>query len=169
MSSETLQKLVAKLDQMNDCHIQMIELGERKKQAVIKNEVESMIAIMNQESKLAKFIDREEQEREEIVHAFLLERGIKSKLRLNLTELARLVFDPEEKQLLLEARSRLSATLQTLQQLNELNKQLIQQALDYVDFSLEMLALVPEQDLTYQHPADKAYGATRSGLFDTRG
>lgn len=169
MSSETLQQLVAKLDQMNDCHIQMIELGERKKQAVIKNDINSLIAVMNKESKLAKHIEIEEEKREEIVHAFLLERGIKSKLRLNVLELSRLVFDPEEKQELLEARFKLSATLEKLQQLNDLNKQLIEQAMDYVEFSLEMLTLVPEQDLTYQHPADKAYGATRSGLFDTRG
>lgn len=36
MSSETLQQLVAKLDQMNDCHMQMIELGERKSKLLSK-------------------------------------------------------------------------------------------------------------------------------------
>jgi len=165
----TVQPLVAKLNELNQSHLQMIELGESKKQTVIQNNIGSLIGIMNQESKLAKHIEQLDQEREELIYAFLLERGIKSKLRLNLTELARLVFDPEEKQQLLDARSRLFHTLHNLQQLNDLNKQLIQQALDYVDFSLETLTLVPELDVTYRHPAEKAYGAKRSGLFDTRG
>ncbi|MEW4372166.1 flagellar protein FlgN [Paenibacillus kandeliae] len=167
--SGTVQPLVAKLKELNESHLQMIELGENKKQAVIKNNVNELIAIMNQESKVAKHIGQQEQEREQLVYAFLLDRGIKSKLRLNLAELARLVFDPTEKQQLLDVSSELFNTLQQFQQLNDLNKQLIQQALDYVDLSLEMMTLVPEQEATYQHPAEKAYGATRSGLFDTRG
>ncbi len=165
----TVQPLVAKLNELNDSHLQLIELGESKKRAVIDNQINELIAVMNQESKLAKLVEQLENEREQLVYEFLLERGIKSKLRLNLTELARLVFDPVEKQQLLDARSTLFDTLQRFQQLNDLNKQLIQQALEYVDFSLEMMALVPEQEATYQHPAEKAYGFTRSGLFDTRG
>ncbi|WP_322906503.1 flagellar protein FlgN [Paenibacillus campi] len=167
--SGTVQPLVAKLNELNDCHLQLIELGESKKRAVIANQINELIAVMTQESKLAKQVEQLENEREQLVYDFLLERGIKSKLRLNLTELARLVFDPAEKQQLLDARATLFDTLQRFQQLNDLNKQLIQQALEYVDFSLEMMALVPEQEATYQHPAERAYGHTRSGLFDTRG
>ena len=48
------------------------------------------------------------------LHIFLQSRGIKSQLELTVTELARLVFDPEEKRKLLDVQSRLSRTLQEL-------------------------------------------------------
>lgn len=95
--------------------------------------------------------------------------GIRSNLNLNLTELSRLVFDPEDKLRLLQIQQKLSDTVRRLKKANELNQKLIEQSLTFIDYSLDLLVGRPNQDFTYHHPSDKGNSAARPGLFDTRG
>ncbi|WP_017810943.1 MULTISPECIES: flagellar protein FlgN [Paenibacillus] len=166
----SLDNLVDVLNKLDVYHQQMIELGESKKNSIVANDIDVMIRVMNQESKLIKLIEQTEQERMQASYDFLKERGIKSQLNLTLTELARLVFDVEDKKRLLGVQSKLKSTLDRLKELNDLNQQLIQQSLDFIEFSLDVIVDKPEQDMVYQHPAAAQYGAgQRRGLFDTRG
>lgn len=55
-----------------------------------------------------------------------------------------------------------------MKKLNELNQQLIKQALSYIDFSIESMSYYAESEAVYQRPADKSTSAVRAGLFDTR-
>lgn len=164
----SIQLLINSLDQLDEAHQDMLKWGQLKKDAVMKNEVDILIKVMNQESRVMKKIAQLEEERLSACYAFLQEKGIKSMLNLTVTELVRLVFDPEEKTLLLEAQARLSSTLEQLKELNVLNQKLIEQSLSFIDYSLELLGGGNEQEATYQHPTDKSGGVQRSGLFDTR-
>ncbi|MEJ8302696.1 flagellar protein FlgN [Saccharibacillus sacchari] len=164
-----LKQLIGQLEQLNRSHLEMIEIAETKKEAVIKNEIDAFIATMNRESKLLKRIQTEDELRAELAYAFMQERGIKSRLKLTIAEISRLVFDPDEKRELLDVHARLSDTLMRLKQINDMNRQLIEQALSFIDFSMELMAHRPEQDVTYQHPASQGYGYGSSGMFDRRG
>ncbi|NGZ76126.1 flagellar protein FlgN [Saccharibacillus alkalitolerans] len=164
-----LKQLIGQLEQLNRSHLEMIEVAEEKKTAVIKNDIDTFISTMNRESKLLKRIQGEDERRGELAYAFMQERGIKSRLKLTIAEISRLVFDPDEKRELLDVHARLSDTLMRLKQLNDANRQLIEQALSFIDFSMELMSHRPEQEATYQHPAAQAYGYSRSGMFDRRG
>ncbi|MEO2207515.1 flagellar protein FlgN [Paenibacillus pabuli] len=163
-----IESIIDVLEQLQVAHEDMLVLGEQKKEAVVANKVETLIALINQESKLAKRIELIEQQRLQEVHQFLEERGIKSKLNLTISELMRLVFDASEKKRLLQAQTSLTDVLQKVKFLNEANQQLIQQSLSYIDFFIETMSFHSESEATYQNPSEKPYGMARSGLFDTR-
>lgn len=163
-----LTKLFELLERLDEVHNQMLDLAAEKKQAIKENKVETLIQILNKESKFVKLIEQLEEERKQAIYVFLQGVGIRSNLNLNLTELSRLVFDLEEKQQLLQSQHKLSGTLQKLKDANTLNQQLLQQALSYIDFSIESMSYYSESEVTYHHPAEKTVGAQRSGLFDTR-
>ncbi|SEU14115.1 flagellar protein FlgN [Paenibacillus sp. NFR01] len=164
-----LINLLELLERLDDVHIQMLDLAAVKKQAIMDNDVDSLIDLMNRESKLMKMVGQLEEQRSQAVYSFLQGVGIRSNLSLNLSELSRLVFDPDDKSRLLQVQNKLSGTLSELKKANELNQKLIEQSLAFIDYSLELLVGRPNQDITYHHPADKGGNAYRPGLFDTRG
>ncbi|WP_136607142.1 flagellar protein FlgN [Paenibacillus dokdonensis] len=163
-----LQPLIESLVRLNDEHKLMLNLAQDKKNAVMNNDIDSLIQILNYESRYMKKIEQLESERQENCYIFLREKGIKSLLKLNLTELLRLVFDPQEKQQLKDIQLELANTLHELKQINDLNQQLISQALAFVDYSLDLLGATSGEEPTYTHPAGKSGNSNRSGLFDAR-
>ncbi|SMF67177.1 FlgN protein [Paenibacillus uliginis N3/975] len=165
----TVQVLIDSLQRLEMVYNDMLAVADAKKQAITKNDVDAVVQLLNRESKGMKTIEQLEKERIEAAYTFLQSRGVKSQLELTLTELARLVFDPEEKVKLLDVQSRLSRTLLALKEKNDLNQQLLVQSLDFIDFSLDMLTGKSSQDeVTYHHPSDKGGSTGRPGLFDTR-
>ncbi|MGM1049191.1 flagellar protein FlgN [Paenibacillus sp. N3/727] len=165
----TVQVLIDSLQRLEMVYNDMLAVADDKKQAIMKNDVDTVVQLLNRESKGMKMIEKLERDRVESAYAFLQSRGVKSQLELTLTELARLVFDPEEKEKLLDVQSRLSRTLHELKEKNDLNQQLLVQSLDFIDFSLDMLTGKSSQDeVTYHHPSDKGGSTGRPGLFDTR-
>lgn len=163
-----LQALIESLGRLDEAHVAMLESAQKKRSAIMNNQVEEMIGILNQESRIVKQIEQLEDARIAACYAFLQERGVKSQLNLTITELSRLVFDQEEKKALLDMQKKLSDTLHQLKEINDLNQKLIEQSLTFLDYSLDLLVGEPEQAATYQHPADKGGGRGRPGLFDTR-
>ncbi|WP_438348843.1 flagellar protein FlgN [Paenibacillus sp. FA6] len=163
-----LERLISILENLDVEHQKLIESGELKKHAIIANEMEQIISLLNKESKIVKRIEELEEERSTSANLFLKEKGIKSNLALNLKELSRLVFEPEDKARFQKVQLHLNETLNKLKVLNDINQQLIQQAISYVDFSIELLKIYPEQEAFYQHPSDKTHGLSRPGVFDTR-
>ena len=107
-----IESIIGVLEQLEAAHAEMLELGERKKEAVVANKVDILISLINQESKLLKRIELIEQQRILAVHQFLEGRGIKSKLNLTISELTRLVFDTAEKKRLLQAQTSLTDVLE---------------------------------------------------------
>ncbi|UYO05204.1 flagellar protein FlgN [Paenibacillus sp. PSB04] len=163
----SIQPLLDTLERLVETHHTMLQLGKDKKNVVIKNDIDGLIKLLNQESRIMKQIEVLEKERQEACQLFLRERGIKSLLHLNLTEISRLVFDPEDKVELRKVQLKLSDVLSELKQINELNQQLIEQALAYIDYSLDLFR-TPSEEFTYQHPSGNSGGSNRPGIFDAR-
>ncbi|QCT04572.1 flgn family protein [Paenibacillus algicola] len=165
----TVQSLIQSLENLETVHHDMMELSDLKKQAIMENNMDELVKLLNRESKGMKLIEQLERERVEAAYAFLHSVGVKSQLELTVTELARLVFDPDDKQKLLEVQARLSSVLQELKLKNELNQQLLQQSLEFIDFSLDMLTgKSSQEEAIYHHPSDRGGSTGRPGLFDTR-
>ncbi|MDO3412085.1 flagellar protein FlgN [Saccharibacillus sp. CPCC 101409] len=165
-----LNELLETLEQMEVAHRRMLELGEQKRTAIMQNDVDRLIAIANQESKLVKAIGTLDDRRADEAHAFMQTKGIKSKLNLTITELARLVFDLDEKARLLDVQQRLASALSELKLLNETNQQLIQQSLSFINFSIDVMVGAPEDNYTYTHPSNGYSATTRNpGFFNARG
>ncbi|KZE70232.1 flagellar biosynthesis protein FlgN [Paenibacillus jamilae] len=163
-----LERLIDVLEQLDQKHLILLELAKSKKKIVMENDMDSLVQHLNQESRLLKQVEQLEEARMEVSYELLRERGIKSQLNLTITELARLVFDPEDKNKLLSVQSRLSHTLSELKEINEINQKLIEQSLVFIDYSLDLLVGRPNQEMTYMHPDQKSNQHARPGLFDTK-
>lgn len=164
-----LNTLIELLERLDEVHNTMLDLAADKKQAIMDNNVDVLIDILNRESKLTKLIGQLEEQRILAAYTVLQGVGIRSNLNLNLTELSRLIFDPEDKARLLHIQQKLSGTLHHLKEANELNQKLIEQSLTFIDYSLDLLVGRPNQEITYHHPSDKGNSVARPGIFDARG
>ncbi|GAB6991330.1 flagellar protein FlgN [Paenibacillus pini] len=165
----SVQSLVNLLEQLDVAHKYMLDLAILKKKAVMDNNVDSLIRLMNQETKGMKQIELLEQQRVSEAQQFLQACGIKSQLNLTLTEISRLVFDIEDKQKLLQIQKQLSETMTQLKEANDLNQKLMEQSLSFIDYSLEVMVGRPNQEATYQHPSERNSGlGSRAGIFDSR-
>ncbi|MCC3379477.1 flagellar protein FlgN [Paenibacillus farraposensis] len=163
-----LERLIDVLEQLDQKHLILLELAKSKKKIVMENDINSLVQHLKQESRLLKQVEELEEARMEVSYELLRERGIRSQLNLTITELARLVFDPEDKNKLLSVQSRLSHTLSELKEVNAINQKLIEQSLVFIDYSLDLLVGRPNQEMTYMHPDQKSNQLARPGLLDTK-
>ncbi|MFU1796314.1 flagellar protein FlgN [Paenibacillus azoreducens] len=164
----SIQALIDTLDRLNDLHVELLQVAEMKKQAVIHNRYEDITAALTKESRLLKSVKELEEQCYQEGQAFIAGKGIKSKLRLTISEISRLVFEPEEKARLIEVQRELTSNLEELKRVNSHIQDLIQQSLSYIDFSLNLMVGAMDDEATYSHPEQHSRGIQRSGLFDTR-
>ncbi|MEI0739176.1 flagellar export chaperone FlgN [Paenibacillus sp. JTLBN-2024] len=97
----SVEQVIKELNSLNEIYEQLLDTAQIKKTVVINNDVAELTRLMTLENRLLKQIDHIEQRRAVSMSAFLKEKGIRSNLNLTITEIARLVFDPDEKKLFL--------------------------------------------------------------------
>lgn len=161
---ETMQSLI-------ELHEKLLVFAERKKQAIVNNDAGELTISMSNESRILKEIEKQELAREKVGQELMKEKGIKSRLELTVSELSRLVFDPEDKRNLLDARKELINLLGKLKEANELNQLLISHSLSFIDYSLNLFIGGDEDEAVYKRPdkpSPSARGPQRTGIFDAR-
>ncbi|MDK8181628.1 flagellar protein FlgN [Paenibacillus sp. UMB4589-SE434] len=163
----SITRVIAALDQLSGLHKQLLEIAEEKKGVLIRNEVDVLAALTNKESRLIKLVNEADEERNQAAQLFLKEKGIRSSLQLTVTELSKLVFNHEERAELHDAQLRLTKVLEALKVQNRNIQDLLEQSLNFVDYSLNLLTSRPEDESIYQHPSLGHNKSSRS-MFDTR-
>ncbi|MEK4239937.1 flagellar protein FlgN [Paenibacillus sp. FSL H7-0714] len=167
----SIQRLLESIQLLIELHEKLLEAAESKTQAIVNNNLSEITLTMSKESRILKEIEKQEAVRETVGHELMQEKGIKSRLELTVSELSRLVFDPEDKSRLLAARKELVTLLGKLKEVNELNQLLISQSLSFVDYSLNLFIGGDEDEAVYKRPdtqSTAARGPQRNGIFDAR-
>lgn len=162
------QALIQIMNTLNDLHALLLELAERKKQVLIRNQVDQLMMIMTKETKLIKQISEADQQRVEAIQQFLLEKGYKPNAKVTVSDLTKIIFNVEDKKLLLETQKNLLATIRKLREINQINQNLIEHALAFINYSLDLIVGPPDDEAVYHHPQQQSPGPKRPGLFDTR-
>ena len=155
------------LELMIEVHDSLTELAESKKHALIDNKVDQLMAIVNKESKLMKQLTGLLQEQQDTVRRFFQAKGLQLTRQITVTELIKLIPEPSEKQALVHKQTLLNEKIQILKAHNELNQQLIEQSLAFINYSYDLL-MGPEEDVIYQHPNQQHAANKRNGYFDTK-
>ncbi|HZG87386.1 flagellar protein FlgN [Paenibacillus sp.] len=164
----TVAQLLSVLERMTETHEELIALAEQKKEALIRNNVDEVSAIVNRETRAVKVVDTLLKEQADATNAFFRARGFQTTRAVTVTELSRMVTDPQEKKRLLDARDRLTAAIAQLKTKNELNQKLIEQSISYINYTLD-LVLGPDEEPIYHNPASQATGgAKRMSYFDSK-
>ncbi|MGE5676584.1 MAG: flagellar protein FlgN [Pseudomonadota bacterium] len=121
-----------------DLYKDMLEISISKKDVIVKGKVTELDKLVKLEQNMIFDIGQLEKKREVEVAKLCGTLGISS-VKINITELIQRLH-PEQNRKLEEAQSKLRNVLAELKSVNDLNGQLIQQSLEYIDYSINLIA-----------------------------
>ena len=162
-----IRELILVLEQMSQVYTVLLQLEEQKKPAIIANRVDELSQIMQQEAKLMILAEQLEARRSDTVREFTQSQGLPQH-GITMNELPRLVFQLEERKSLILAQDTLAQIVMRVKEMNDLNRQLVQHSLAFIDYSLDLFMGSPEQEFTYSRPTAAGSAVSRSGFINVR-
>jgi flagellar biosynthesis/type III secretory pathway chaperone len=162
-----LTSLYEILDNLINLHRALYTLAKQKKDVLIKGDIDELVKITQQEQKLIKAVEAAEAARIETVKELFAAQGLSSS-EGTLAELIKLITAAEEKARLTNYRNELLRIVSELRDANELNQQLLEQSLSFVNMTLDLLTDTPEQDFIYSKPTANVHRNTNRTFFNKR-
>jgi flagellar biosynthesis/type III secretory pathway chaperone len=156
------KKLIKLLEKHVKLHKGLLELAKKKTEALKKGDMEALSEMMKEEQTYIAAINQVERERIRVVEAMVGKEDERT-----LTACMERVDEPE-RSALERLRDNLAAVVAELKNVNELNQQLLQQSLQFVNMTLDMIMPQPKE-VNYRKPnmAPSSYEGSRS-LFDSK-
>ncbi|MED4454454.1 flagellar protein FlgN [Metabacillus fastidiosus] len=155
------EKLIANLEKLLALHHQLYKVAFQKTDLLKKNDIEALKETLNYEQKFVQAISQMEAERIELTSKFL---GRTDELTLMACiEKA----DGSNKEKLQNIYDEFKKVMGDLKNINNLNKQLTQQALQLVSITINTM-MPQEGDHNYQKPDKKNGQAKRRSIFDSK-
>jgi flagellar biosynthesis/type III secretory pathway chaperone len=146
----------------------LLDLASLKKQALIDNDIEQLMAITNKEGRFVKQISDLERQRILAMGSYMVEQGLRPNPYMTVADLVKLLYKIDEKKALTGLQVKLLDLIEQFKQANQLNRQLLEQSMDFVNYSLDVLVGPSEDDMVYHNPKQQGYGFKRQGVFDSR-
>lgn len=151
-------------------HQQLLELAERKKGVLIQNDMEALNAIIQDEIAHIHRIERMETERQGAGRLLAVRAGIPAE-QLTAERVAQFAESPAEQERMSRLTQDLRDVILKLKELNDLNQILIQQSLDLIQSTVEILTESPQVP-TYggsgETNANNPYQQNRVSYFDSK-
>src|SRR5690554_2452611 len=146
------QEIVTIFKALTAVHEKFNEKAIEKQEAVKKGNMQALDQLLKEESALIQQLGKLENTRQHVVNAWMQEKGF---VKENVTfEQLMKFFTEENKEELLHWEQRLVQEITKLKQQNELNQQLIEESLRFVNMSLD--AMQPKQEFSnYHNPSGK--------------
>jgi len=164
----TINQIAEILERFIEIHTMLIELAKEKTPVLVSNQIEGLNAILSKERKLVSELNALDAKRVQLTGDYLIARGYVPDPRVNISDLIRLTFKADEKLMLQALQERLLNSIAELRLANELNQQLIEQSLEFIDYSLDLLIEPPGEDMIYQNPNQPTGKSTTTLMFDSR-
>ena len=149
-------------------HEALLNLAEQKKQVLVHGPMNIFSSLVTKEMQRVNRIKNLENERQQLLGESLKTMGIQD-ADLSMREWISLIKDEKERQALTQLREQMLNKLVALKQINELNQQLIQQSLDYVNYSMDLFMGTREKEYFYQKPSYTASSRLTSRFIDNQG
>ncbi|MDQ0199567.1 flagellar protein FlgN [Neobacillus ginsengisoli] len=133
-----LAKIKQTLSNMVDVHQQLLQLAQEKRAILVEGKVPKLQIAIGKESKYTDLIRHLEEQREQEVREFLSEIGLTIH-SVTMDQLIKLVDDPLERSFLTKLTGQLRGIVHEVSQLNKNNQHLIEMALSYIQYSVNIL------------------------------
>jgi flagellar biosynthesis/type III secretory pathway chaperone len=153
-------ELISILEAQAKLHESLYKLAQRKTEALKKNDVAALLALMNEEQKHIFAIRQFEERRMR-----WMEKTFPNEQHMTMTRCMELA-DETKRRKLTELYKRLTETITRLKQANELNKQLLEQSLQFVSAMLDV-AMPSAQPITYNETNQYEEPLNRS-IFESK-
>lgn len=153
-----MHQLIDTLKKLLKLHQSLHQIAIQKTDVLKKDDMASLKNIMNDEQKHLLAIQKIDKEREIAVYKLVSGHEILGD-KPTISDCINLATG-EEKTKLKELQEHLVRCITEIKERNELNQQLLQQSLQFINLSLEMLSPEPPE-INYQHPK-------QNGTIDTK-
>ncbi len=150
------ENLITALQYEYKTYLEVLKIAETKTNYLVKNDAQAVGSVIEQEQKLAEQTVKLNQVREKLLQTFA-DKYNQNFNTLTISKVKSIVKNPYKRQLD-DIQKKLSDVLAKLQSRNEVNKKLIENAIKYLDFNLQLI--------TAPEPATPTYG--KSGLEDSK-
>jgi flagellar biosynthesis/type III secretory pathway chaperone len=160
--------LMSNLEALHNEHLNLLSTSRDKQTAIVSDDVDGINRLTQRENKLIKAVEQLESERKLHLRSWI--EGMKLPFdpdRISILEAEKFVVSVVEKQALQHIREKLVNVTNDLRKQNENNQKLLQQALQYVNFSLDIITGSQENEMTY-HPPEQAGTSRQYSLFDRK-
>lgn len=164
----SVSEIIEILQQQLSVYETLLDLEKRKTPVIIRNDIHELNAITAKERKWVAEAQQLEKERARLTAAFVVQMGLSRVRATILSNLIKAVTDANDKQTLIDLQKNLRSTLQELKIHNETNKQMMEQSLDFIRFSLDLLVDNPYENVVYQNPMSRSASGPNTGLFNKR-
>lgn len=133
-----INDLILTLNEMNDLYEQLITTGKEKRDVIIKNDIESLQKINENENILVGKTLKLDKKREELFSdiAFVLNKNPEE---ITLTKLIEYIDKQNEVNDVIAAKEKAEKLLAELKKTNESNRTLIEESLNQAEFSMNLL------------------------------
>ncbi|GMN99918.1 flagellar protein FlgN [Parageobacillus thermoglucosidasius] len=156
----TFSELISILEAQTKLHESLYKLAQRKTEALKKNDIDTLSTLINEEQKHIFAIRQFEERR-----VRWMETTFPNGQNVTITRCIELA-DEMEREKLANLYKQLAETIAQLKQANELNKQLLEQSLQFVSAMLD--AVMPSaQPITYNETNQYEETANRS-IFESK-
>ncbi len=165
-----MENLLEVLDKENEEYKKLVKLEYEKKQILIDGDVPALEKMTDREQDVSSVLRNLEIRREKIMDDMSTVLG-KPKTELTIKYMIELLDkQPDEQARLSELRTSLHEVLTEMSQINELNKMLTEQALELVEYDLNLLKSMRQapQTANYDRDAGTTGDILGSRGFDTK-
>jgi len=134
----TIKPMIQVLSKLVDVHKSLLENARQKTEVVKEGSVEQLQMILIKERKYIQVLEQAEAERKKEVENWFLQQGLPLN-KTTITEILDLIPNNEEKKELENQAVALTEAITSLKQQEQLNQALIQQSMQFVQLSLDMM------------------------------
>ena len=166
-----IDELVKTMSQENDIYRELIPIAEEKTRVIIKNDLDALQKITEQEQLTIEKINALEKKREEVVINIgtVLSRDPKE---LNMKALIKIMGkQPEEQKELSRIHDELNVNLRRLVTINDRNKELINQSLEMIEFNMNLIQstrMAPGVNNYTRSAGESSIRQAGTGMFDAK-
>jgi len=161
-----VNSLLEILNEQHSRYSDLLGLSQEKRDVIVANDVEGLQKITHLENILISQNQKLEKKRIEITKDIALVLGANEE-ELTVSTLAELLDGQNEQNELIELGKKIRQTMGELSEINAYNASLIDNALDYVEFSLNIIRSTAEQDPTYYSALGEPV-RNNTGAFDAK-
>ena len=162
-----MEQLVEILAEQTERYKELLGLSLEKRDVIIANDVDNLQKINHLENLIISQNQKLEKKRQSLVADMAIVLNEKEE-DLTMTRMIELMEGKEEQQMLIDAREGIKVVLDELHEVNQQNGDLVQNALEYIEYSTNLIrSSMSQQPATYLPGADDNY-LDESGYIDTK-
>lgn len=159
-----LELLVTKLEEITDIHHHLLHYADKKQNAIIERNIDELNNLVQEESQLVKRVNQLENERIQLVKDIAGVQQDQS-FRIMISEIP----DVKMRESILKQITTLQQLMEELQVRNNINEQLLKDALSFVQQMINQVTKSKNNQYNYQSPGSQQPTETGGrGFFDTR-